>query len=747
MSSNHFNPKAWATRSITSSLTALVLASSLAACSSGGGTDGPPLPPPAPPPTSPSPSPSPEVSADRFVLSGNSDGTISILLSDAVTGFAKTVAYYHSNAGAIRDMIYDETNGRIVLLGDNQINTLGFNSTSGDITAIDFRPTSGNSSHLTLNSTGTMAYVASGQGTSETIDAFSIGVSGSLSPATTTAVTIDPDYITLNPAGSRLYLVSRTDDQIQIFDLDAAGSVTGSPQQISTNTNPTALVFQPDGSVAYLTRANNTDNLVVYGVDASGSLGQQGVFTAGNNPVDLALNASGTHLYAIDSNNKAVYHYSVDGGSGSLTFVNNVNVSFTPTDLVLSHTGSRLYVGHSEGDLVSTLSIDPADGTLTVVDWMRVFDAVQTVAAVGGPGRVQPTPQFLLAPDTVGLSAFSIAADGMLALVGTENSMGALIDGEVAVDYSKGLLLGAGEDGTNADWLTSYRLDPAAGTVAPVSAVDATQPNLESDFQRIELGKAGGIMYVLDTDELSSTPLQRGWIRTYQYANDGTIASTALDTDQTGASPENLSLHPAGRFIYSVNSFGDSISRFEVNESDSKISGGTTYTPGLTGSGVGRPLDMRFHPNGRYAYVSLEDDNQMVRYLVDDNGALTNRTNINVPQNNGAETGPGPIGVHPNGRYVYVGERKSRTVSVFAVQDTTYSLQHQTRFDAAGIPDWISVEPQGRFLYVRYSDENVEVFTISATTGNLTRTGQIVDAGDSSGFISSLTIVAPLQLE
>jgi 6-phosphogluconolactonase (cycloisomerase 2 family) len=680
------------------------------------------------------------------VLSGNNDGTISILRTDAAAGFAKVVAYYYSNAGTIRDMIYDEANGRIVILGDNQINTLGFDAVSGVITAIDFRPTSGNSSHLTLNKAGTMAYVASGQGTNENIDVYSISASGGLSAATTTPVTVDPDYITLNPDESRLYVVSRTDDQIQVFGLDASGSLSGGPQQISTATNPTALVFNLDGSMAYMTRANNTDNLVVYGVDASGSLGQQTVFTAGNNPIDLVLNASGTDLYTLDSNNKAVRHYSVDVGNGALTFVNNVNLSFTPTDLVLSHTGSQLYVGHSEEDLVSTLSVNPADGTLAVVDWTRTFNAVATVAAVGGQGSVQPTPKFLLAPDTVGLSVFSIAADGMLALVGTENSMGALIDGEVAVDYSQGLLLAAGEDSTNADWLTSYQLNPATGTVSPVSTIDATQPNLESDFQRLELGKAGGVMYVLDTDIFDSlNPSQRGWIRTYQYADDGTITNTAYDTDSVGQGPENLSLHPAGRFIYSVNSFGDSISRFEINASNNKISGGTTYTPGLTGSGVGRPLDMRFHPNGRYAYVSLQDDEQMVRYLVDDNGALTNKTNINVPPHNGADVGPGPIGVHPNGRYAYVGERQSNTVSVFAVQDTTFSLQHQTRVNAAGIPDWISIDPHGRFLYVRYSDENVEVFTISATTGNLTSTGQVVDVGESSGFISSLTIVAPLQ--
>ena len=596
-----------------------------------------------------------------------------------------------------------------------------------------------------VNGSGTTVYVANGQGIDEFIDVYSISASGGLSAPTVTAVTVDPDYVTLNPDESRLYVVSRTDDQVQVFDLDASGNLSGVPQQISTATNPTALVFNLDGSVAYLTRANTSDNLVVYGVDSSGSLGQQAVFTAGSNPVDLVLNAGGSQLYTLDSNNKAVHHFSVDGTSGSLTFIDNTNLSFTPTDLVLSLTGSQLYVGHSEEDLVSTLSVDAGDGRLTVLDWVRTFDAVQTVAAVGGLGGQQATAAFLLAPDTVGLSTYSIGDDGMLTLAATDNSSGALIDGEVAVDYNRGLLLGAGEDSNGSDWLTSYRFDSASGTVIPVSTVDATQPNLESDFQRIELGKAGGIMYVLDTDELSSVPLQCGWIRTYQYADDGSITTTAYDNDQVGPAPENLSLHPAGRFIYSVNSFGDTISRFEINESDSRISGGTTYTPGLTGSNRGRPFDLRFHPNGRYAYVSLQDDEQMVRYLVDDNGALSNRVSIDVPLYNGIDTGPGPIGVHPSGRYVYVGERQSNTVSVFAVQDSTYSLQHQTRIDAAGIPDWISVDPQGRFLYVRYSDENVQVFTISATTGNLSDSQQIVDAGNSSGFISSLTIVAPVQ--
>ena len=88
----------------------MLLISSLFACgggsgggsttggSSGGGTTTPPEP------------------AERFIVSGNNDGTLSVFRSNALTGYAKAQAYFPTDGFAIQDMVYDQGNGRIVLI-------------------------------------------------------------------------------------------------------------------------------------------------------------------------------------------------------------------------------------------------------------------------------------------------------------------------------------------------------------------------------------------------------------------------------------------------------------------------------------------------------------------------------------------------------------------------------------------------------------------------------------------------------
>ena len=684
--------------------------------------------------------------AERFVISGNNDGTLSVFRSNNMTGYATAHAYFPTDGFAIQDMVYDQGNGRIVMISANSIYIVAINADTGSLTAIDDRPTSGNSSHLTLNSDGSAVYVASGTSTNQAVDMFTIGDTGVLSPVNATSLTIDPDYIKLDPVEAYLYVVSRTDDQILIFSVNVDNTLSASPATINTDTNPTSLGFNTTGTKAYMTRQNNSDNLVVYDVASNGGLTQSTTFSNSNSPIDMVLNTDGSQLYVLDSNNTNINRYSVDS-SGTPTFVDSTNVSFTPTDITLGHTGEQLFLSHSEDGLVSTIDIDAADGSLGVAGWVRSFNSANTIAAIGANGALVPTATYLLAPDDSGLVQFSTATDGMLTLVNTLNLTGALIDGEVAVNYQHGLLFAAGEDAAANDLLASYTYNPTTGSTTAVDTITVT-PSATASFQRIKLGRSGRVMYVLDEDIFSSTtiPAPRGSLLTYAYSSNGTINTTAIDTDNVGQGPENISLHPAGRYLYSVNSFGDNITLFRISPVDGSLTQVNTVTPGGTGAGQGRPIDIRFHPNGRYAYVSQQDDGEIDRYEVGSNGFLNNISRLTPPQDNGVAVEPGPIVVHPNGMFVYNGERNvTNGVSVYAVNSSNYSLTHQSRVSATGNPTWLEIDPQGRFLYVRYSDESIQVFSIDATTGDLTSIQQGVAAGNSGGFLPTLTLVAPLQ--
>lgn len=460
--------------------------------------------------------------AERFVISGNNDGTLSIFHSNELAGYATAQAYFPTDGFAIRDIAYDQGNSRIVLITVNTLYVLDMDVDSGNLTEIDNRPTSGNSSHLALNSDASAVYVASGTSSGQAVDMFAIGNSGTLSPANSTTLAIDPDYIKLDPAETYLYVVSRDDAQILIYSI------------------------------------NGDNNLVVYDVASDGSLTQSTTFSNSNSPLDMVLNADGSQLYVLDSSNKYINRYSVDN-SGALTFVDSTDVSFTAIDITLSHTGEQLYVSHSEDDLVSTIDINANDGSLTVAGWVRAFSSANTVAAVGADGAIRPTATYLLAPDLAGLSVFSTDADGTLTQVTTLNTSGALIDGEVAVDYA--------------------------------------------------------------------------------------------------------------------------------------------------------------------------------------NGNLSNPNRTGTPAN----TRPGALAIHPNGRFLYNAESIQDDISTYAISTNNYSLTHQSRVSASGKPSWLEIDPRGQFLYVRFRDEAIQVFSIDATTGDLTDTGQVVSAGSSGGFLPTMTLVAPLQ--
>jgi 6-phosphogluconolactonase (cycloisomerase 2 family) len=93
-----------------------------------------------------------------------------------------------------------------------------------------------------------------------------------------------------------------------------------------------------------------------------------------------------------------------------------------------------------------------------------------------------------------------------------------------------------------------------------------------------------------------------------------------------------------------------------------------TIKPGVSGLGFG-PRHLDFHPNGRFAYVSLERQNSIAVFGLKADGTLTPEplflknalTDPNSKEKHPGQ-GVGPIHVHPGGRFVYQTNRGSGTV-------------------------------------------------------------------------------------
>jgi 6-phosphogluconolactonase len=144
----------------------------------------------------------------------------------------------------------------------------------------------------------------------------------------------------------------------------------------------------------------------------------------------------------------------------------------------------------------------------------------------------------------------------------------------------------------------------------------------------------------------------------------------------------------------------------------------TSIAPG-NGLGFG-PRHLDFHPSKPWAFVSIERQNKLYVYGVDDTTGLK-REPMFVKQtlsnpNTKASQGAGPIHVHPNGRFVYqtnrtfpaaagggrqVSEDGEDNIVVFAIDQNSGEPKAIQHIDGRGVQlRTFGIDPSGRLLIV-----------------------------------------------
>ena len=161
---------------------------------------------------------------------------------------------------------------------------------------------------------------------------------------------------------------------------------------------------------------------------------------------------------------------------------------------------------------------------------------------------------------------------------------------------------------------------------------------------------------------------------------DGTIGDKVKQTGspdfgiyahQVRATPGNRTLTVCSRGNDAAGSKPEDPGHIEVlGFRDGQLSNIQTIKPGKNGLGFG-PRHLDFHPNGRFAYVSLERENSLAVFGLLPDGTLTpeplflkNALGDSQGKEKHPGQGVGPIHVHPGGRFVYQTNRGSGTVEI-----------------------------------------------------------------------------------
>jgi len=290
----------------------------------------------------------------------------------------------------------------------------------------------------------------------------------------------------------------------------------------------------------------------------------------------------------------------------------------------------------------------------------------------------------------------------------------------------------------------------AAGTVSvtvfnPGSSGGSSNPSTftitagADDPQSIAVDPAGKFAYVASGGCANGTG---GYVSMYKInPTTGALTSVGPPVPTNDEFTDSVTVAPSGKFVY-VASSGDvwdiddgSIVTYAVNPT----TGALTFTPGgIVGTGAnGAPgffNSMAFDPSGKFAYsadggafppTSFGGLSNVSMYTIDSTtGAMTSTGMI------AAGAGPDFVAVDPAGKFAYVTNFSSSDVSMYTINATTGALASIGTIATGPGPVSVAVDPAGNFAYVANwtGDQavgSVSMYSINSTTGALTSIGTI----------------------
>ena len=212
-------------------------------------------------------------------------------------------------------------------------------------------------------------------------------------------------------------------------------------------------------------------------------------------------------------------------------------------------------------------------------------------------------------------------------------------------------------------------------------------------------------------------------------------ASNANPKRQAGPHAHSINTDKAGKFAFACDLGCDKVFIYKIDPTASTL---TPNEPAFAEVPAGGgPRHFAFHPNGKFAYVNNEMTLTVTALAYDAaKGTLKAMETVSTlppgvavdPKFSTAETA-----VHPSGKFVYVSNRGHDTIACYRCDEATGKLTF-IECASAGVqtPRNFGIDPTGKWMItVGQNSNNGAVFAIDQETGKIKPTGQTFDIGAS----------------
>ncbi len=284
------------------------------------------------------------------------------------------------------------------------------------------------------------------------------------------------------------------------------------------------------------------------------------------------------------------------------------------------------------------------------------------------------------------------------------------------------------EKGEKSGAVSSFSIDRATGKLTFLNEVVSKG----ADPCYITLDKAG--KYVLIANYTG------GSVAVFPVADDGRLGEASAFVQHTGhgTNPErqegphahSIDLSPDNRFAI-VDDLGlDETLSYKFDSSKGLLTAVPNIAKAAPGAG---PRHFAFHPNGKFAYVVNEMSSTVSVFGYDAAGGVLRslQTVSTLPRDFTGENTDAEIEVHASGKFLYASNRGHDSIAVFAIDPKigTLTLVEDVP-DPGKVPRNFEIDPRGAMLFVaNQKSDNIVVFRIDQKTGRLTPTGKVLEVG------------------
>jgi len=280
---------------------------------------------------------------------------------------------------------------------------------------------------------------------------------------------------------------------------------------------------------------------------------------------------------------------------------------------------------------------------------------------------------------------------------------------------------------SNSGDVTSYSRNEETGELTEINTATTDGNNIM-------------IMSVDQKAEFMVTGDHKGIVNVFRLNPDGSVGEKTEgfvlpgekgplnEKIQPWSRPHHVPFAPDGDHVIIADKGLDLVHSYHIDRKTGKLE----LVQQLKCHGASCPRHVWFHPNGRWAYVNTEYTSTIIACRYDGKeGTLTPFQVVSALPDDyfDVNTMTSELVVHPNGKSLYISNRRVNNIGAFSIDQETGRLTPIGWVPCGGKkPRFFAIEPGGKYLFNgNQSSDTITLFEIDEETGALKDTGKVLD--------------------